>query len=91
MDTHERTQPHTSKLLELIDLYDVESVREAVELAVERGTPRADSVAFLLEKKHAKTKRNLLPRPRFERREVDELHIKNHILEDYDELSKPGQ
>ncbi len=85
MDSHERTQPHTSKLLELIELYGVELVHEAVELALERGTPRADSVAYLLEKKHTQ-KRRLSPRPRFERREVDELHIKNHILEDYDEL-----
>lgn len=91
MDMHERTQPHTTKLLELIESFGVEPVRQAVERAVERGTPRADSVAFLVEKAHTKTPGRLLPRPKFERREVDELHVKNHILEDYDELSKPNQ
>ena len=90
MDAHERTQPHTSKLLELIEHYGVDTVREAIELALQRGTPRADSVAYLIEKNHRRSARNLPSRPSWGRAEIDDLRINNHPLEDYDELSKSG-
>ncbi len=86
MDTHERLQPHPSKLLELLDLYGDDIVSEAIDRALQRGTPRADSVAYLIEKHHRHTPEELGPRPRWGRPEIDGLHVNHHNLEDYDDL-----
>jgi len=86
MATHERLQPHTMRLMRLIDEWGAEAVREAVALAIERGTPRSDSVAYLLEKEIRNHDEPLAMRPRWGRRELDDMKIRHHKLEDYDEL-----
>ena len=52
----ESAASQTSQLLRLLDLYGVAALRRAIREALERNTPRASSVAFLL-------RRHLAPRP----------------------------
>ncbi|HXK05351.1 MAG TPA: hypothetical protein VMS37_23305 [Verrucomicrobiae bacterium] len=42
----------TAQLLRLLDLYGAAALRRAVKEALERDTPRASSVAFLLRRHH---------------------------------------
>ena len=42
----------TAQLLRLLDLYGVAALRRAIREALERNTPRASSVAFLLRRHH---------------------------------------
>jgi transposase len=87
IDNHERLAPQTTKLLELLEHYGAKVVATAIELALERGTPRADSVTYLIEKHHRRPAEDSGIRPRWGRPELDELRVQNHTLEDYDALS----
>ena len=82
---NEALGPHTRRLLGLLDDYGADLVAQAIERAIERGTPRADSVAYILERD---VQRPAQPRltPRFESDEAGELTIHNHRLEDYDDI-----
>lgn len=82
--THERIAPHTNKLIELLQTYGTEAVASAVRESVERGTPRPDSVAYVLEKRHRRSNKPTV-RPRWGRPEIDELVVEQHDLEDYDD------
>src|SRR5689334_542552 len=76
----------TAQLLKLLDEYGPAALRRAILEALERHTPRACSVAFLLRRQ---------PRPR--RVEVDlsrhpqaqSIEVRPHRLETYDELAHP--
>jgi hypothetical protein len=75
----------TAQLLRLLDEHGAAALRRAIVEALERGTPRASSVAFLLRK-----------RPRSHVVAVDLSHhpaaqsvdIRPHDLETYDELTR---
>lgn len=82
--THERIAPHTNKLIELLKTYGADIVADAVRQSIERGTPRADSVAYLLEKRNRRPGKPGI-RPRWGRPEIDDLTIEQHDLEDYDD------
>jgi transposase len=76
----------TAHLLKLLDLYGAAALRRAVREALERGTPRASSVAFLL-------RRQKLPAPRLvvdlsRHPEAQALEVRPHDLETYDELTR---
>lgn len=84
----EPAAPQTAQLLRLLDDYGAVELRAAVHEALERQTPRASSVAFILCRRHRMQRRrpplpvNLTRRP-----DLADLHVKPHDLETYDELS----
>lgn len=82
----------TGQLLRLLDEYGAQELRAALGEALERHTPRASSVAFLL-KKHRRLLQQPPPLPVDLRRrpELAELHIQAHNPETYDELSEPDE
>lgn len=87
IEREEPLGPHTAVLLRLLDRYSLERVRAAVIEAVDRGTPRAASVQSILERRQREA--HGAPRPPVrvsERPEIQDLRVRNHALEDYDEL-----
>jgi len=77
----------TAQLLRLLDLYGVAALRRAVREALERNTPRASSVAFLLRRQHRSTPLPALDLSRHP--EAQALDVRPHDLETYDELAHP--
>jgi transposase len=78
----------TAQLVNLLDLYGASELRAAVREALDRKTPRASSVAFILSKR-SRSKRQpfratvaLTHRP-----ELNDLAITPHNLENYDDLA----
>jgi len=78
----------TTKLIELLDDYGAEALRDAIRTALDRDTPRVSSVAWLLHQR--RRCRKLPPRPvNLERRpDLADLHIQPQELTRYDELSR---
>jgi hypothetical protein len=77
----------TAQLLRLLDLYGAAALRRAVREALERDTPRASSVAFLL-RRHQRS----VPLPAVDlsrHPEAQALDVRPHDLETYDELARP--
>ena len=79
----------TAQLLNLLDLYGARELRAAVCEALERKTPRASSVAFILNQRHRSSKRRTLSPVDLSRHpELENLSVTPHSLETYDELTK---
>ena len=79
----------TAQLLNLLDLYGARELRAAVCEALERKTPRASSVAFILNQRHRSSKRRTPSPVDLSRHpELENLSVTPHSLETYDELSK---
>jgi len=74
----------TAQLLKLLDEYGPAAFRRAVCEALERNTPRASSVAFLLRRK-PKAPRLALDLSRHP--EAQSIDVRPHNLETYDELA----
>ncbi len=86
----ESMAPQTRALTLLLDRYGATALEEAIDKAVAKGTPRAHSIEQILTVS-ARQKRAQPPRPlRLPegRPDVSELTIKNHNLEDYDDLAR---
>jgi transposase len=81
----ESAASHTSQLLRLLDLYGVAALRRAIREALERNTPRASSVAFLLRRAPRSTPLPALDLSRHP--EAQALDVRPHDLETYDELA----
>jgi len=75
----------TTQLLRLLDLYGVAALRRAIREALERDTPRASSVAFLLRRNHRASPLPALDLSRHP--EAQALDVRPHDLETYDELA----
>ena len=75
----------TTQLLRLLDLYGVAALRRAIREALERNTPRASSVAFLLRRNHRSSPLPALDLSRHP--EAQALDVRPHDLETYDELA----
>jgi transposase len=77
----------TAQLLKLLDLYGPAALRRAINEALERNTPRASSVAFLLRKQQrsapAPMAVDLSRHP-----EARAIEVRPHDLETYDELAR---
>jgi transposase len=77
----------TAQLLKLLDLYGPAALRRAIHEALERNTPRASSVAFLLRKQQrsapAPMAVDLSRHP-----EAQAIEVRPHDLETYDELAR---
>lgn len=78
-----------SQLLNLLDLYGAAELRAAVCEALERKTPRASSVAFILGQRRRSSKRRT-PAPVDLSRypELENTSVTPQDLETYDELAK---
>jgi hypothetical protein len=75
----------TSQLLKLLDEYGPAALRRAIVEALQRNTPRASSVAFLL-RRQARAPRvalDLSGHP-----EAQSIDVRPHDLETYDELAR---
>jgi transposase len=75
----------TAQLLKLLDLYGASALRNAVGEALERNTPRASSVAFLLRRQQRRTPRLAVDLSRHP--EAQSIEVRPHDLETYDELA----
>jgi hypothetical protein len=77
----------TAQLLKLLDLYGAPALRRAIREALERDTPRASSVAFLLRKRQS-TSPSAAPKVDLSRHpEAQSIDVQPHDLETYDELA----
>lgn len=77
----------TAQLLKLLDLYGAPALRGAIREALERNTPRASSVAFLLRRRQRTTSPRLavdLSR----HPEAQSIEVRPRDLETYDELAR---
>jgi transposase len=80
----ESVAQQTTQLLELLERYGEAALREAVHEAIERGTPRAASVAFLLRQRHRAAP---LPLDLSRYPQAQDINVRSHDLETYDELA----
>lgn len=87
----ESAAAQTQQLLELLDRYGASELRAALKEALERKTPRASSVAYLLERRRRTRKARRLPPVDLARRpDLADFHVEPHSAETYDELSSPS-
>jgi hypothetical protein len=75
----------TAQLMKLLDQYGTVALRRAIAEALERNTPRASSVAFLLRRRPRAT---LLSLDLRRHPQAMALDIRPHDLETYDELTR---
>ena len=85
----ESTRSQTAQLLKLLDTYGPGELREAIREALEHGTPRVSSVAFLLRKhQRSRQRQALAPVDLSQHPELAALDMQPQNLEVYDELTK---
>ena len=71
--------------MKLLDQYGAAALRRAIAEALQRNTPRASSVAFLLRRQP----RSTLPAVDLSRHpQAQSLDVRPHDLETYDELAR---
>jgi hypothetical protein len=75
----------TAHLMKLLDQYGAAALRRAITEALERNTPRASSVAFLLRRQPRST---LLAVDLSRHPQAQALDVRPHDLETYDELAR---
>jgi transposase len=78
----------TAQLLKLLDLYGPTAFGRAVREALERNTPRASSVAFLLRRQQRATRSPTLAVDLSRHPEAQAIEVRPHDLETYDELAR---
>jgi hypothetical protein len=76
----------TAQLLHLLDEFGNTALRRAITEALERNTPRASSVAFLL-RRQAKPRRAVVDLSHHP--QAQSVDVRPHDLETYDELARP--
>jgi hypothetical protein len=78
----------TAQLIKLLDLYGAAALRRAIREALERNTPRASSVAFLLRKQRRSASSSAPLMVDLSRHpEAQSIEVRPHDLETYDELA----
>ena len=77
----------TAQLLKLLDLYGAAALRLAIREALQRDTPRASSVAFLL-RKQQQNKPSLAAIDLSRHPEAQAIDVQPHDLETYDDLAR---
>jgi transposase len=75
----------TAQLMKLLEQYGATALRRAIIEALQRGTPRASSAAFLLRRQPRSTPLNL---DLSHHPQAQSLDIRPHDLETYDELTR---
>jgi len=81
----------TAQLLKLLDLYGAAALRQAIREALERNTPRASSVAFLLRQRYQKTSSTRPAVDLSRHPQAQLIDVEPHDLETYDELTRHHQ
>ena len=81
----------TAQLLKLLDLYGAAALRRAIRDALERKTPRASSVAFLLRQRQQRTPSPLPVVDLSRHPQAQSIDVQPHDLETYDELTRYHQ
>ncbi len=88
----ESAATQTNQLLALLELYGAAELRAAVREALDRKTPRASSVAFILHKRWRSRNRRLLPNVDLSHRpELENLSVIPQDLETYDDLANADE
>jgi transposase len=83
----ESAASQTAQLLHLLDEYGAAELRAAMREALERSTPRASSVAFILNRRRRRSRRRpLTPVDLSRRPDLAALEVQPHDPEIYDEL-----
>jgi hypothetical protein len=78
----------TARLLKLLDTYGAAELRTAIREALERNTPRASSVAFILSRRQRSKQSSVRTPVDLSRHpELQSLEVTPHNLETYDELT----
>lgn len=77
----------TTQLLKLLEDYGAQSLAAAVAEALEQGTPRATSVAFILSRRHRTARRLPILVDLSRHPHLADLSVPTHQLEVYDDLS----
>ena len=80
----------TAQLLKLLDLYGAAALRRAIHEALERNTPRASSVAFLL-RRHSRTASTPAPVDLSRHPQAQSIEVRPPDLEPYDELARQSE
>ena len=83
----ERVGPQIRMLVGLLEDYGAAELRVAVSEALQRGTPRASSVAFILSRRRRSSGLRTAPVDLSRHPELADLSVPTHQLEVYDELS----
>jgi hypothetical protein len=79
----------TAQLLKLLELYGAAALRRAIREALERNTPRASSVAFLLRRQQRSAQSTTPLAVDLSRHpEAQSIDVRPHDLETYDELAR---
>jgi len=79
----------TTQLVQLLDDYGPEQLRSAIQLALERETPRVTSVAYILnQRRRLQRLRPLHPVQLNRRPDLADLHVQPHNPDVYDGLSE---
>ena len=79
----------TTQLVQLLDVYGTEALGWAINLALQRETPRVSSVAWLLEQRRRSQRLGTLHPVTLNRRpDLADLHVQPHDSDIYDELSE---
>jgi hypothetical protein len=78
----------TAQLLKLLDLYGAAALRRAIREALERNTPRASSVAFLLRQRPPRISSTLPAVDLSRHPQAQFIDVQPHDLETYDELTR---
>jgi transposase len=85
----ESAASQTAQLLRLLDEYGAAELRAAMGEALERNTPRASSVAFILNRRRRLSRRRApTPVDLSRRPDLAEIDIQPHNPEKYDELTR---
>jgi transposase len=78
--------PQTAQLLRLLEDYGAQELRKAIQEALERNTPRASSVAFIL-RRRARAHPGITPVQLPRRPDLADLHVEPQNPETYDDLA----
>ena len=82
----------TAYLVKLLDLFGRDELRIAITEALQRNTPVASSVSFILNRRYRQSKRKPAPPVDLSRRpELKDFHVNTHKLEVYDALVRNDQ
>lgn len=89
IDRGEALHGHLRRLYDLVERHGRDVVGSAITEAIERGTPRSESVAHVIERREASRRaKPVLPIQLPDRPGVRELSVRSHPLETYDDLKQ---
>jgi transposase len=80
----------TTRLRLLLDDYGAQDLRDAVQEALLKGTPRTASVAYILSQHRRQGRPQAAPVDLSRRPDLKDLYVKPHASETYDALSHPN-